>query len=403
LLKMQQSDGSVLHKVDTEPNFPWGLSPDADPYTRRTGLASTIDAADFAAVMAQASRVFAPLDAAFAARCLEASSRAFRWVEANPDVGETDVYYTDPDPSQEVTWALGEQVRATHDPSLAQRFAATVQNGPLAEVSWLTPQLLGYVAVALDAHGDAALRGSTVAAIAALGQSLAATAGATGYGVATSSGDYTWESNEAVLHRAAALVFAAVVTRDASFRAVALGQLHYILGDNSLNRSFVTGHGANPVMHPYHWTAYALGKTMPGWCAGGPNAFPSGADLPLRSIIGAGAPPAKCYLDMGNAAGSYASNEGETSENAALVFTTGFFLPGAAPAAQPPPETIAVTGGSGCAAGGDRAAHPAWLAAVLACAWLGRSILARRLPRAGRRASCSRFPTRSAGTPRRCR
>ncbi len=109
-----------VNEIDTEPNFAWGLSPDKDPYLRSTGLASTIDAADFTAVMAQASRVFASLDLAFAAKCLAAANSAWTWVQANPDIGETDIYYADPDPSQEVLWALAEMVRVTHDPTLTQ-------------------------------------------------------------------------------------------------------------------------------------------------------------------------------------------------------------------------------------------------------------------------------------------
>jgi hypothetical protein len=92
----------------------------------------------------------------------------------------------------------------------------------------------------------------------------------------------------------------------------------------------VTGHGANPVVHPYHWTYHALNELMPGWASSGPNEYDSGVDTPLLNVIDEGTPPAECYVDEGDALGSYASNEGETVENAEVVFVTGFFTSAAA-------------------------------------------------------------------------
>lgn len=68
---------------------------------------------------------------------------------------------------------------------------------------------------------------------------------------------------------------------------------------------------------------------MPGWATGGPNGSPTGADPLLAAVIAEGTPPAKCYVDQCTAVGSYASNEGETSDNGALVLATGFFVEGA--------------------------------------------------------------------------
>jgi endoglucanase len=344
----------VFHKVDTEPNFAWGLPPEADPNQRRAGLASTIDAADFAAVMAQASRVLRPFDAAFADTCLAASRRAFARAQANPGVGQTDIYYTDPDPSQEMLWALGETVRATHDAALTAQLSAEIAAHALVPVSWQTPELFGYVAVALDPAGDAALAQAATAKITALCDQIVASAAGTGYGVATAPSQYYWESNEGLLYRAAALLFGVALTKNAAYREAALAQLAYLLGDNSLSQSFVTGHGVNPVTAPYHWTYYALHRLMPGWATGGPNQSPTGADPLLKAVIAQGTPPAKCYVDACTATGSYASNEGETTENGALVFVTGFFVqaePGAD--AGTPTGTAPAPRGCACRTGGE--------------------------------------------------
>jgi endoglucanase len=403
LLKMQQADGSVLHKVDTEPNFAWGLSPDKDPYQRSTGLASTIDAADFAAVMAQASRVFASLDSAFATKCLAAANSAWKWVSANPNIGETDIYYTDPDPSQEVLWALAEMVRATHDPTLTQTFDAQVQATPLTAVTWQTPELLGYMSVAMDPQSDTATKGNVVSTIVDLDTSFQAATASTGYGVISGPSDYIWESNEYLLHDAAALIFGYELTGNDSYRRLALAQLDWLLGDNSLNQSFVTGYGSNPVVHPYHWTAYALGKLMPGWCSGGPNQYTSGADVPLQTLINEGTPPAKCYLDQGNQTGSWASNEGETTENAVLAFATGYFVrsgtdAGSAAGADSGGDgeadaafsrTISSSGGCSCAV---RGAGPTGFPGVLGTAALLALAPARRARSAAKRRPAGPLP-----------
>lgn len=325
LLKMLQADGSVLHKVDTQPYFAWGLPPQDDPYTRHAGFASTIDAADFTAVMLQAARVFRNVDAAFSAQCASAASLSWSWVQENPSIAETDIYYPDPDPSQEVLWATGEMLRATHDAQVSAAWSTRSVAVAPAAIAWPTPQVLGYAAVALDPAGDPTTVASASAALQAFASSLSPLAGATGYGVVTQPADYFWGSNETLLGTISSLLFAYATTQNADYRDLALAQLGWLLGDNALNRSFVTAHGTNPVMHPYHWTYHALGEIMPGWPSGGPNEYDAGVDAPLLAVIDEGTPPAKCYVDEGDALGSWASNEGEIVENAELLFATGYF------------------------------------------------------------------------------
>lgn len=360
LLKMQQPDGSVLHKVDTQPNFAWGIPPQNDPYTRMAGFASTIDAADFTAVMLQAARVFQSVDASFAEQCAQAASSSWGWVQANPSVGETDPYYTDSDPSQEVLWATGEMLRATHDPQVAAAWTTASQQLAPGGIAWPTPESLGYVAVSLDPAGDPSVVSAATQALQGYASSLVSLAASTGYGVVTQADGYYWESNEILLGEMAVLLFESAIADDDTSLQLALAQLGWLLGDNALNKSFVTGHGANAVVHPYHWTYHALNKLMPGWASGGPNEYDSGVDTPLLDVIDEGTPPAECYVDEGDALGSYASNEGEIVENAELVFVTGFFTSAAAAAdAGPGGATEVGVGmaqeeqrGPGCSAAG---------------------------------------------------
>ena len=66
MLKMQQPDGSVLHKVDAEDHFCPNTAPENDPFPRFSQPPGSIDAADFVGAMCQAARVFRSADPPFA-------------------------------------------------------------------------------------------------------------------------------------------------------------------------------------------------------------------------------------------------------------------------------------------------------------------------------------------------
>ena len=122
-----------------------------------------------------------------------------------------------------------------------------------------------------------------------------------GYGVALEFWEYWWESNEFVMNKGNCLLFGYEMTGDAVYRSTALSQLNYILGLNSLNKSFVMSHGTNYMMHPINCIYTVYGKAMPGWTAGGANSYIKGADVLLAELIEKGTPKAKCYLTKHNA------------------------------------------------------------------------------------------------------
>jgi endoglucanase len=359
MLKMQNADGSVYHKVDTEPNFCWGDGPDMDPYPRSAADPSSIDAGDFVAAMMQAARVFASVDATFAATCRAAADLSWTWLQANPNVPQPDPYYTDSDPSQEALWALAERVRATHDATLTATLASKMASTTLDPLSWQTPEILGYLSTAADSTGSAAVKVAATTAITGLGDGLLAKSAANGYSVALLSSEYWWGSAENVINRGDALLFAYTVSGYTRYRDGALHQLDWILGRNSLDRSLVSAYGQNSSVNPYHWTRYVYKILVPGWAVGGPNPNSAGVDPPLIALQQTGAPPAKCYLDLCAANGSWGSNEGQTSENAALLFAAGMLSDGTTDTAVPDPSTpypnIGAASTDGGAAGGGGA------------------------------------------------
>ena len=348
LLKMQRPDGTVLHKVDSEPNLPDCIAPDADPnaryaeYQAATGAQtpSTIDAADFTGAMAQASRVFKNLDPAYSAQCLAAAQKTWAWAQANTKTAQTDPYYTDPAQWQEYMWAQAEMARVNNDQNLRNSFSAETDSNALGAAGWGDPQIFGYLTLFEDPNSPAALKTKLSQKVNNLCQGILLNIQNSGYMADLQPAEYYWESNETLMHRACALLFNYEMSGDASQKDAALMQLNYMLGLNSLNKSFVMGHGCNPMTEPWNCIYLYYHKTLPGWCAGGPNQYAAGADQLLLGVINSGAPRAKCYIDAGQCGiGSWADNEGETSENAALLFLSGYFYSVVYPATPTPTST----------------------------------------------------------------
>lgn len=319
LLKMQNPDGSVLHKVDSKGLYAWGQPPERDPHPRVAQGASSLDAGVFVGAMLQAARVFAPLDPAFAARCKAAALKAWDWLEAHPKILHDDYAYTDPDPRQEILWATCEMAVLTGDPALAARADAAIQDLGVFPFFWPGPQLLGVMSLA-RAEGKAGAVAR--AAIVETAKAIAAHVAEDPYGFTIRPEAYTWGSVEVALNTAVICLFAAELG-EAGGRDTAQRLVDYVLGCNALDHGFVTGHGERATRRPYHWTCRVWGIVMPGWASGGPNAGLTGADPRLKALIEAGTPPAKCFVDACENDGSWASNEGQTSENAALLLATG--------------------------------------------------------------------------------
>lgn len=338
ILRMQRADGSFYHKVDAEPEFSWGKTPDQDPLPRWASLqaknateASSVDAGDASAVLSQGARVFASVDPEFARRMRDASDKAYDWLLSHPGVGQADIYYTDKDSRQEEFWARAEWARRHADSAGQLSVMQEMTKLKIEPVSWFTPQLFGVMTLATSKEVIQDL--STVAGtlVHSMANPYSGYARVSAYGSPLQSNEFWWGSNETALFRAQAMVFAEVLRPNDSHGEGALQVLHHVLGVNALDTSFVAGFGAKAIRRPYHWSTFAYGSPMPGWITGGPNNHFStlkdvAYDQPLYDLVKERkTPAAKSYLDLCSASGSYASNEGQTTEQAALVFLSGWF------------------------------------------------------------------------------
>lgn len=112
------------------------------------------------------------------------------------------------------------------------------------------------------------------------------------------------------------------LSHDVRYQAAAWDQIHYLLGRNSLDVSFLTGVGTNPIVLPHHRPSGASGRTMPGMISGGPCDWM--ADEPAKNFLeGKDIPPAKCFLDH---TGSYSTNEVTIYWNSAFILLLASLL-----------------------------------------------------------------------------
>lgn len=334
MLTMQDDDGGVWHKLTTA-NFPGFIMPaeDTQPsYIVGTGSApykNTTATADFAAVCAIASRLYRSHDKAYADRCLDAARKAWKWAVANPNVlyqrnpqGIATGGYGDNNPTDELLWAAAELFRTTGEKEFNDYFLANYGKwNPLVDdkspQGW--PQLgnLAMYTYALsgrkEADKDAVAKIKADALRAA--DEIVKRCQANGYRIPLRMNEYYWGSNAVVANYAMMLRIANRFQRKAAYANSAMDMIHYIMGRNTFNTSYVTQVGTKWAMKPHHRPSAAdkIDQPWPGLIVGGPNS--NNQTTP---------PPARHWVDE---EGSYTTNENAINWNAPLVFILAETLP----------------------------------------------------------------------------
>lgn len=333
LFKMQdEASGGAFHKLTTKRFPPLDRKPEEDAEDLYFLPVSPTATGCFAAVMAMAARVCRPFDAAFADRCLAAARRAWDWLAANPDAPDfnnpADVLtgeYGDTCNDDERYWAAMELYRTTGEPHFheaAKRLAARPFSK--TELGWADTGGYGTIAYLLmeEAGTDPALRRTLLDEWKAKADELIRTADGEGFRVAIRRNQYVWGSNMLVMNHAMHLLLAHRLFGEAACERAALDQVHYLLGRNAVDASFVSGFGDRAVRHLHYRPNVADGvdDPAPGFVSGGPNA---GLHDPAAREALAGKPPAQCFLDHVD---SYSTNEVTIYWNSPAVFVFSHFL-----------------------------------------------------------------------------
>jgi endoglucanase len=334
MLTMQDpNDGGVYHKC-TNAVFDPMIMPDKATKPRFVVQKSTAAALDFAAVTAQASRIFRKWERSLPGlsdSCLAAARRAWKWAQLHPDLiydqremnrkFDPDITtgdYGDRNLNDEWLWAAAElYVTAKEQPYLD--IVKEHMKDRIGVPSWGSVALMGYYSVV---HAAPALPGQSAAislamkdSIIRLAERLLANEPASAFGtvMGQSSRDFIWGSNAVAANQGMLLVKAYLLTNEHKFLDGAFGNLDYLLGRNATGYCFVTGFGTHSPMHPHHRLSVADGivDPVPGWLVGGPN--PGRQDKCIYPLT----ETETSYVDSDCA---YACNEVAINWNAPIVY-----------------------------------------------------------------------------------
>jgi len=325
MLTMQDADGGVYHKLTTK-SFCGFVMPEKDTLDRYVIGKGTAATADFAAVMAQASRLYKTIDPAWASTALAAAKKAWTWTLANSNIpysNPKDVStgaYDDTELSDEIYWAAAELYISTRDEAYMNYLSQNPQEYKIQVTnSWkyfirnnAFHSLLQNKEKLSEPFAQSLVNGH-------LGQAneLLKKIDENPYQISLNL--FEWGSNSDILNEAMVLCMAHRITGDEKYLNGAEKLNDYIFGKNATAYCFLTGFGSKQVMFPHHRPSGADGikEPVPGFILGGPN-----KDKQDKQQVNYSSEyPAKSYVD---AEGSYASNEVCINWNAPAVYVLGY-------------------------------------------------------------------------------
>ena len=326
MLTMQDADGGLFHKLTTL-NFEGMVMPDEATSQRYIVGKSTTATFDFAAATAQASRVYRPLDAAYADRLLAAARRAYTWGTANPNVvfrNPDDVStgeYGDDNADDERTWAAAELFATTGE----QEYYNELQARPPrvrfnAGESWTgyMGNLAAYTLLRFPDRVPQEMHRELQQLVITLADSLVMDINQNPYRQPVT--EFEWGSNSDVLN--AAMLIAAAYRQEPKEEYIAAmrSSVDYVLGNNPNNVCYLTGYGERAPMNIHHRPSIADGiaAPVPGLLSGGPNSKQQDKQY---TTYEAGAAPMQSWADQEP---SFASNEICLNWNAPFTYVTGY-------------------------------------------------------------------------------
>lgn len=334
MLTMQDpNDGGVYHKLSNA-NFDGMIMPDkavTPRYVVQKGTAATLD---FAAVMAQASRIFSRFPKqlpGLADSCRQAAVTAWNWAIKNPGVlyqqeemnknyqpAVTTGSYGDRRVDDEFIWAASELFVTTKD-HVYIPFIKPITAKGMNIPTWGDVKMMGYYTLLkhmneIEDPGIINL-GQLKMSFLTFTDSLISKASENAYQTVMnkSARNFNWGSSSVAANQGMALILAYQLSHEQKYLDYAIANIDYLLGRNGTGYCYLTGFGHKPVMHPHHRPSFADGieEPVPGLLAGGPN--PGMQDkIPTLSKV-----PDEAYIDDERA---YAVNEIAINWNAPFAY-----------------------------------------------------------------------------------
>jgi endoglucanase len=319
LLTMQMEDGRVYHKLST-PRFCGFIMPEMETADRYFVPWSSAATADNVAVLAMASRNFAPYDADFSKRCLEAADKSYRYLAEHPEDHQADQkgFSTGGYPARDASrrlWAAVEMWQTTGDAKYLAEFesrAKKLANKVDRTCGWgNVTNLAMYTYLLSKREGrDADMVEGVRKDLFSTADQIVKTRDTHGYARPLGTG-YYWGCNGDVAQQVQTLHVTNLLSPRQEYVDTSLDALGHLFGRNYYGRSFVTGLGANPPLHPHDRCSGAdkLADPFPGY------------------LVGGGWPKATDWQDKQE---NYRVNEIAINWNATLIYALADFIGGKA-------------------------------------------------------------------------
>jgi len=325
IITMQDTDGGVFHKL-TAKNFSGFIMPNEFDLERMVIGKGTAATLDFAAVLAQASRLYNEIDPVWSKAVLEAAHKAWFWAVKNPNVtysNPEDVStgaYDDIILTDDFYWAATELFLASKN----KKYLEYLNKNKEEYIHQLTNSWKFFVRnnafhslLENKEELNEELQVYVTKRQLNLANEILAGIENNPYNIGLER--YEWGSNSDILNQAMILCNAHRLTKEEKYLVGTEQIIDYIFGKNATGYSFLTGFGAKKGTFPHHRPSGADGieDPVPGFLLGGPNNDRQDKTyVEYTSIY-----PAKAFEDV---QGSFASNEVCINWNAPAVYVLGY-------------------------------------------------------------------------------
>ncbi|GIH06462.1 hypothetical protein Rhe02_45290 [Rhizocola hellebori] len=352
------STGLASHKVH---NHAWSAFPvtsvDSENALARSAMPPSTNATyAVARTNAQIARVLSSFDAARATQLWNVAKDAWTRAEAQPNVdypNGTDAEgggdYGDTKNSDDRYAAAAELYLTAlkrSDSALAGYRSAVTGSPHYREVGqfdWAEVAATGTLSLLSVGNDLPAADLTTMRANArAFADQIVTTLGGEGYpSPIPGTSAYPWGSNSFIANRMLVLGVAYDATDDLRYLKAMNRCMDYLMGNNAMRLSYVTGYGefSESDLHDrWAWGRYPGLAYPKGWLAGGPN-----SELINDPATPTGRPAAKSYAAKNTAPDAWGSKENTINWNAPLAWTATFLTRNTSDLAGPPGDVVPPT------------------------------------------------------------
>ncbi|MFC5470439.1 glycoside hydrolase family 9 protein [Cohnella suwonensis] len=308
---------------------------DQDTVSSRTNIKTTADTATAAGVLAHAYLIYQSIDPTFAQQCLNAAVAAWGYLEAHPENIRTPntgrwPYDTEDDSSNRL-WAAGSLYRSTGVAKYNTYFLANYANmakyfeDPLDFASgWAITWNTGFFSYLKAANPDAGVVSWYATKFQQWFNDKVTRSNASPWNSVVKDGNYYWGITMQIVDTPMEMIIGSKLlgtfaSNKAAIDELTYSQLDWILGQNPVGTSFVSGYGDNAVKYPFSiiFRTDNLPGVPKGYLVGGPNRYSN--DIAVGNQISRFA--AKNYHDNFQ---EWTTNEHTIYWNSGLVFVAAY-------------------------------------------------------------------------------